>query len=109
MRPHTPPRQQRRSHEPSRLVRSHMTRAGCPGRRGRRVCGVVVALAAAVLAAGIELSALASPFDQQPDSTWQANGRVRAIVYSANAVYIGGEFTEVLPSAKEGGSPVVRD
>jgi nitrite reductase/ring-hydroxylating ferredoxin subunit len=69
----------------------------------------VIILATAVLVAGAAPSAPASPFDQKPDSTWQANGRVRTIAYSANAVYIGGEFTQVMPPAKDGGSPVVRN
>jgi hypothetical protein len=69
----------------------------------------MVILATAVVVAGAATSAPISPFDQVPDSTWQANGRVRAIVYAANAVYVGGEFTQVLPPTKDGGSPVTRN
>jgi Domain of unknown function (DUF5122) beta-propeller len=32
-----------------------------------------------------------------PDSTWQTNGRVRAIDYDRGVVYIGGSFTTVRP------------
>jgi plastocyanin/chitodextrinase len=61
------------------------------------------------IVAGAAPSAPASPFSQTPDPTWQTNGRVRTIVYAGNTVYLGGEFTEVIPPRTVGGSSVVRN
>src|SRR6266849_2171831 len=72
---------------------------------------VVLLLLLATLAAACALAgpATGSPLNPAPDSTWQANGRVRTIVYAGGVVYIGGEFTQLLPPAGSSGTPVVRN
>ena len=62
-------------------------------RRIRSVSVVfALALGAVVLVPG-SASAVASSL---PDSTWQTNGRVNAIVQIGNRVYLGGTFTQVM-------------
>lgn len=63
------------------------------------LAGVVAAAAAAV----------ASPVKWAPVSTWQANGRVRTVAFAGGVVYLGGEFTELVPPAGAAGSPLVRN
>jgi hypothetical protein len=43
-----------------------------------------------------------------PDSTWQTDGRVRAVAYAAGVVYLGGAFTHVRPPGSTG-TGVVRN
>jgi hypothetical protein len=69
----------------------------------------VPALAALAVAGTLAGSAPAAPFNLSPGQGWQPDGRVRAIAYSGNTVYVGGEFTQVLPPASVGGAPVARD
>lgn len=47
------------------------------------------------------LPALAEP-EGAPEETWVTNGRVRAIVRSADRIYIGGHFTQVGPNTGHG-------
>jgi hypothetical protein len=58
-------------------------------------CGVAVAFATVLVAGGSEASGSAVP-SSAPLSTWQANGRVRAIAISNGTVYIGGSFTSLM-------------
>jgi len=71
--------------------------------RLKRVLGLltVIALAAAIVAgeAGAGVRSV-------PDSTWQTDGRVRAIDYSGGVVYIGGSFTHVRPPGGTSGQVV---
>jgi hypothetical protein len=60
----------------------------------------VVAVTASIVAA--EAGAVRSV----PDSTWQTDGRVRAIDYSQGVVYIGGSFTHVRPPGGTSGNVV---
>lgn len=57
-------------------------------------CGVVVVLATLVVAGSTEAWGAAP--SNAPLSTWQANGRVRAIAISNGTVYIGGSFTSLM-------------
>jgi hypothetical protein len=66
-------------------------------------------LAAGLLAGGALASTVSAPVKWSPTATWQANGRVRAVVYAGGVVYIGGEFTELLPPDGTSGSPLVRN
>ena len=68
-----------------------------------RVATVLLATAALVASAA---PAFAVAFDETPDPTWQTNGRVNAVVYAGNAVYIGGEFTRVRPPGSSSGDVV---
>jgi hypothetical protein len=66
------------------------------GRRGL----ALVTIALALLAAPAPALALSS----HPASSWQTNGRVRAIAVAANKIFIGGDFTSVrAPGAAGGG------
>lgn len=76
-----------------------------PMKRSRTSIALIV-LATAAFVAG---AAPGAPFDLSPDPSWQTNGRVRTIVYSGNTVYLGGDFTQVLPPASVGGAPVARN
>jgi hypothetical protein len=58
-------------------------------------CGVAVVLATVVVAGSTEAWGTAAP-SSAPLSTWQANGRVRAIAISNGIVYIGGSFTALM-------------
>jgi hypothetical protein len=59
-----------------------------------------LAVTVAALAAPVPASALTSA----PASSWQTNGRVRAIAIAANKIFIGGDFTLVrAPGAASGG------
>lgn len=59
----------------------------------------VLALGLVVLA---DSAALATP-DETPQRTWQTNGRVRAILYRRNVVYLAGDFTRVRPPGTSSG------
>lgn len=67
---------------------------------------VSFATATAVFMALPPLTASAIP-SQIPDDTWQTNGRVRAIVYRENTVYLAGEFTRVI--SPDGRTSLVRN
>jgi plastocyanin len=90
-------------------VRVALRQAGFGGRGGRAGRWLAALALVTLLVAGAAPSAPASPFDQTPDPTWQTNGRVRTIVYTPNAIYIGGEFTQVIPPRTVGGDPVPRN
>lgn len=63
-----------------------------------------VALAIAVIASGLlALPAPAAP-GFAPDPAWQANNIVRAIRFGPGAIFIGGSFTQMRPSAAAPGS-----
>ena len=54
--------------------------------------------------------AAAAEVTASPDSTWQTNGRVRAIRYSSGVAYLGGHFTAVRPpGAAAGSGEVIRN
>ena len=68
---------------------------------GGRLRFVLVALAVAVLATPAAATATVS---SSPASSWQTNGRVRAVVVAAHKIFIGGDFTMVrAPGASSGG------
>src|SRR5204863_9609044 len=58
-------------------------------------CGVAVLLAMVLVAGSTEALGRAA-LSSAPLSTWQANGRVRAIAISNGTVYIGGSFTALM-------------
>ena len=57
---------------------------------------------AAVLIGGLGQALAANPFP--PSSSWQTNGTVRAITFSGNVMYVGGQFTAVRPPGAPPGS-----
>ena len=61
----------------------------------RLVRGVAVLLAMVLVAGSTGALGRAAP-SSAPLSTWQANGRVRAIAISNGTVYIGGSFTSLM-------------
>jgi hypothetical protein len=62
---------------------------------------VLVAMAVAVLATPAAATAAIS---SSPASSWQTNGRVRAVVVAAHKIFIGGDFTMVrAPGTSSGG------
>jgi hypothetical protein len=66
------------------------------GRRGLALITVALALLAA--------PAPAMAISSTPASSWQTNGRVRAIAVAAGKIFIGGDFTSVrAPGASSGG------
>jgi hypothetical protein len=93
------------------LAFTHATRAPIQERRRGRKAGRLSARAAAVLA-GFALLALwvpaasAAPIPRTPVKSWQTNGRVRAVEFSAdgNTVYIAGSFTTVRPPGASAGT-----
>jgi hypothetical protein len=56
-----------------------------------------VVLAAAALLAAVVVGDARAGVRSVPDSTWQTDGRVRAIAYANGVVYVGGSFTHVRP------------
>jgi hypothetical protein len=58
-------------------------------------CGVAVVFATVLVAGWADAAGSAGP-SSAPLSTWQANGRVRAIAISNGTVYIGGSFTALM-------------
>ena len=73
-------------------------------RRARTLLLTVFALAVLVATTG---SASALTLGRTPDATWQANGRVLAILRVGGVVYIGGDFTQVM--AHNGGQTAARN
>ena len=73
-------------------------------RRARTLLLSVAALDLLAVSAG---SASALPSSRTPDPTWQANGRVLAILRVGNVVYLGGDFTQVM--AHGGGKTAARN
>jgi hypothetical protein len=62
-------------------------------------------VAVAGLAALVAPQAAQAALSSSPASSWQTNGRVRAIAIGANRIFIGGDFTKVrAPGAASGGS-----
>jgi hypothetical protein len=61
----------------------------------RQRCAVALGLATLLVAGGPAASASAAP-SSAPLSTWQANGRVRAIAVANGTVYLGGSFTALM-------------
>jgi hypothetical protein len=61
---------------------------------------VLVAMAVAVLATPAAATAAIS---SSPASSWQTNGRVRAVVVAAHKIFIGGDFTMVRPPGTSSG------
>ena len=55
-------------------------------------------LLAILVAAGVTLTFAPAAFalSTTPDSTWQTNGKVYAMVRVGNTIYIGGKFTRVV-------------
>ena len=72
-----------------------------------RIRALILSMSAAALFAVLAGTAGALPIKQTPDATWQANGRVLAILRVGNTVYIGGEFTAVM--SHSGGSVTARN
>jgi hypothetical protein len=66
-----------------------------------------LSVSALVLLAVTAGSASALSIGRTPDPTWQANGRVLAILRVGNVVYLGGEFTQVM--AHGGGKKATRN
>ena len=62
-----------------------------------------------MLLVGATVAALAAPatasaISSHPASSWQTNGRVRAVTVAAHKIFIGGDFTMVrAPGAASGG------
>jgi hypothetical protein len=71
--------------------------------RLKRSLGTLVAVALIAATVGGEARAAVR---SSPDSTWQTNGRVRAIDYSRGVVYVGGSFTRVRPPSGTSGEVV---
>ena len=73
--------------------------------RWRAVRFGVVFLGAAAAVAALAPAAEAAVVKSKPSPlSWQANGRVLAIEYSGNTVYIGGKFTSVRPPGDPAGT-----
>jgi trimeric autotransporter adhesin len=84
-----------------------MTRSA-PG-TGRAVHVVLLIVLTAVLVVVDQWPASAS-LGNTPDRTWQTNGRVSAIAYAGDVIYLGGSFTRVRPpGAPAGVGEVVRN
>jgi hypothetical protein len=68
------------------------------------MAGRVRLLVCAATVAALAAPATASALNSAPASSWQTNGRVRAIVVAAHKIFIGGDFTMVrAPGAASGG------
>ena len=79
------------------LLRAHRSLDRSSGRSRRRLVGSAVALvvaSAAVLVAAAPAQALIPT--KVDVGLWGVNGRVRAIVQTPNAIYIGGKFTALV-------------
>src|SRR5438067_9769415 len=68
------------------------------GRKGL----ALITIALAMLAAPVPAMAVSST----PASSWQTNGRVRAIAIAAGKIFIGGDFTRVRAPGASGGGVV---
>ncbi|HEY3766743.1 MAG TPA: hypothetical protein VGL44_16385 [Gaiellales bacterium] len=68
----------------------------------RRGLVLAVAVAGMLVGGGPGQALAANPFP--PSSSWQTNGTVRAIAFSGNVMYVGGEFTSVRPPEAPAGS-----
>jgi hypothetical protein len=65
----------------------------------------VVFVGAAAAFASLAAAAEAAVVQSKPSPlSWQANGRVLAIEYSGNTIYIGGKFTSVRPPGDPAGT-----
>jgi len=69
---------------------------------GRRRLTLIITVALAFLA--VPTSALA--LNSAPSSSWQTNGRVRAIAVAHGKIFIGGDFTMVRPPGASSGGVV---
>jgi hypothetical protein len=67
---------------------------------------LLIAVAAGGLVAAMFGGGASAGLRSVPDSTWQTDGRVRAIDYANGVVYIAGSFTHVRPPGGAGGDVV---
>jgi hypothetical protein len=66
---------------------------------GRRTMAVVATMVVVLGGLGAAPAAWAGMVSEDPDTTYQANDRVLAVVYVGSTVYIGGKFTQVMDHA----------
>ena len=64
--------------------------------RNRKRLSRAAAVAFAVMALGAATGPAQAALSAKPQSTWQANGTVYAIVRSGGTIYLGGAFTQVM-------------
>jgi hypothetical protein len=69
----------------------------------------VVLLAVTMAMLGMASVADAAVVGSRPISTWQANGTVRVEVIRGNIVYLGGNFTAMIPAGSTGTGSVTRN
>jgi hypothetical protein len=85
-----------------------MTRTRFPHPGLARLLGAAVALSAAAVLV-VAAPATASPLMHAPNTSWQTNGTVRAVVFSkdGSTVYVAGLFTKVRPPGAAAGTSEV--
>lgn len=75
--------------------------------QGRAEGGTDLEVVSGPAAAAAEEPTASGQIAASPDRTWQTDGRVDAIVYAGNAVFLGGEFSSVRPPGRDAGIEIV--